>query len=259
MPNCSTTYASPRVPEEPNMAQPVQKPLFRPYLPDLGLNANAPRKRSVSNYDIINVPMRKQMCKPQTSKTTYPCDKCGLILKSTTSLSFHLKNTCQIKHCSQCSFSNRFASKLKKHQNSWHNENHTYRCYSCQFAFKDVYLLNKHIKTHGTEVYPCKPCGKNFRSLNSLSRHKRKTHPTSEQVKCLSCHMYYKMLKNHKCSGSQASSQKQHTSVTSIDSHFTCSTASRQRHAAQDLPMPPQYRFMNSQDVFATVSEQVSR
>lgn len=130
-----------------------------------------------------------------------PCKTCGKVLKSQTTLRFHMKMhraTLDFR-CPTCNLGFKTNSYLLKHMKV-HSDAKDFICKYCSMAFKHSGMLSKHMKMHTGEFFYCDLCpSDSFIDGYSLRLHNEKVH-LGITYRCDSCLKEYgtrKHLKQH--------------------------------------------------------------
>lgn len=130
-----------------------------------------------------------------------PCETCGKILKSQTTLRFHMKMhraTLDFR-CAQCNLGFKTNAYLLKHMKV-HSDSKDYVCKFCQMAFKHSGMLSKHVKMHTGEFLYCDQCpSESFIDGYALRLHTERVH-LGITYRCDTCNKEYgtkKHLKQH--------------------------------------------------------------
>lgn len=130
-----------------------------------------------------------------------PCETCGKVLKSQTTLRFHMKMhraTLDFR-CPQCNLGFKTNAYLLKHMKV-HSDSKDHVCKYCSMAFKHSGMLSKHLKMHTGEFFYCNLCpSESFIDGYSLRLHNEKVH-LGITYRCDSCTKEYgtrKHLKQH--------------------------------------------------------------
>ena len=121
-------------------------------------------------------------------KEKIPCETCGKILGSKTSLKQH-----QAIHSDARQFQCKYCPKAfkQKHGLKTHERVHTgekpFSCKFCEKKFADPSTHAAHTRTHtGDRPYQCEICGKKFNNTGHLKRHKR-IHSGDKPYECKKC------------------------------------------------------------------------
>ena len=110
----------------------------------------------------------------------YPCETCGVAMKTEKSLKEHIINchkepvTCEV-----CGLNLRSPSLFRIHKFNHHtkDEDKPYRCEFCQKGFAGNYALQQHRNTHtGDRPFKCDKCEKAYPDGSTLRQHKVATH-----------------------------------------------------------------------------------
>uniref|UniRef100_A0A7M5UJP0 C2H2-type domain-containing protein n=1 Tax=Clytia hemisphaerica TaxID=252671 RepID=A0A7M5UJP0_9CNID len=138
----------------------------------------------------------------------FQCQECGKCFEWKAHLNKHLK-----KHASQkekfllklkgeshsndkvpCHICNKFYSKhnLQRHINNKHSTTTQFKCKKCEETFPVKSALNKHLKTHGDNLYECDKCNESFKFKTELHSHKVTVHNASTYAyKCGECGAHF--------------------------------------------------------------------
>ena len=84
---------------------------------------------------------------------------------------YNHKNGEEKVFCTQCDYSTKKMSTLKRHMSGVHNDDRPFNCDSCDAKFKFKGAMSIHRKIHGTREHKCKYCDKLFVRSSQLKLH----------------------------------------------------------------------------------------
>ncbi|XP_048590439.1 zinc finger protein 37 [Nematostella vectensis] len=81
----------------------------------------------------------------------------------------------------QCNIKN----SLRKHKREDDTETKPFQCPHCDYAFRDIYKLQRHLSVHTTErTHKCTKCPGSYKSLDALQGHMRRMHQDPFECPC---------------------------------------------------------------------------
>ena len=123
-----------------------------------------------------------------------PCPQCGVMFATKYTLASHIGTThgeFALQKCSECDYSTRNASEMKKHFERKHTENLQETCEFCGSVFKN---LKKHLQRTGCgqenftkKKTPCPHCPKTFALGTEMTAHIKKIHDRVKDKLCPHC------------------------------------------------------------------------
>ena len=125
------------------------------------------------------------------------CDQCDKEFSQNTVFQRHIKSHTMEKSftCPHCAKQFYFEVEMRYHVNNFHN--HKYICDQCDYKTYSGYRLNIHniMKHTDKEEHICNDCGKSFKLIKYLERHKE-THSEERKYKCDICGKGFKHQKH---------------------------------------------------------------
>jgi KRAB domain-containing zinc finger protein len=123
------------------------------------------------------------------------CDICGFRYKTIRNIRFHMarhfRNT-NYYECDICKKTYSAKSSLKTHKSKHTSKRIKCTYEGCNAEFKSFFALKGHFLTHDkTKRFECDKCGKYYKRLNSLRRHKQQVHAPIFRY-CDLCPAHYK-------------------------------------------------------------------
>ncbi|XP_045530597.1 zinc finger protein 699-like [Pieris brassicae] len=123
---------------------------------------------------------------------SYPCLKCGKVLKTQTSKANHMEmHSKRIIKCHICEKQMKHYNDRIKHMSEVHNITHNFVCPFCSRVYNIKHYLATHIRqTHGNKNKKCTECNMAFITNHSLKKHMLK-HSRERPYTCNVCSKAY--------------------------------------------------------------------
>ena len=108
--------------------------------------------------------------------------------------------------CESCDIVYQSINSLHRHNDQIHSDNPTYPCSKCSKRCGGKNELEKHLQTHDTASFfksECSPCGKKFKTNESLNHHIKRSHNKENIHECNACGRkfpYESEMKQHQAS-----------------------------------------------------------
>ncbi|XP_031640766.1 zinc finger protein 724-like [Contarinia nasturtii] len=141
---------------------------------------------------------------PNQIQPEFHCYLCKKVLKSMSSLKFHMRQHIGVtksKVCDQCGKAYVTASKLKEHK-SIHSDERPFPCEHCPKTFKTIAILRRHMRIHqNVQKYICHICGHSTICKQRFKQHFTRYHTNDSPFPCDICKKpFYKIqtLNTHK-------------------------------------------------------------
>lgn len=156
------------------------------------------KQRHKKNYDfkcvICGLTFRHRSALSQhtvthTKERMFLCTVCGLRYDTKHALDAHVKvhfRDNRLFCCHVCGTKFRTKNILRKHVLTEHDGVKSFKCDLCSESFVFRYTMLKHRKTHGSQMYVCGYCNKQFKSPHYLKTHCA-IHEGKNPFVCTSC------------------------------------------------------------------------
>ena len=196
--SCPANLASHRrwhKPRATNGAKTLNPPRILPAVPNMNFtddNRNkSPTPGTIAqNANILNLTVDDIRGSPAGDGGQYQCETCGKKFRRQAYLRKHVLNHVNDQKATQKQYSDsmptnnndstKFSRKESTETDIMDNTMDV-PCSLCNLTFQNKLAFEKHIKTHTSELFPCKYCTSTFYSSPGLTRHINKCHPSENR------------------------------------------------------------------------------
>lgn len=126
-------------------------------------------------------------------KGNFPCNECGIVLKTKISKANHMESVHykRVIKCQICFKPMKHYNDRIKHMSEEHNITHSFKCPICNRVYNIKHYLATHIRqTHGHKNKKCNECGMAFITNHGLKKHMLK-HTGDKPFYCNICNKSY--------------------------------------------------------------------